>query len=413
MWEKQKSRWWLYILLVLLIALISAFLVQSYLQIRQRDQLEDAALYQMANENPVTIQEVKQQKIYEVDAEFQRQMDVVQEYLPGIVCWGDVLTGGSASGVSFPDVLSQQIEKNISKVYDFKETLEDISGVSRVEWDDYTFKIPVVNMGTGKESTTTILGRAGVLPYVTTRDFTVPSSTEPVKICIGSADGSAVNPLLEGDPSVNPVYIDGIEGTLTPTTDSYRSSRAEYLFTRLTPGKEQEVLSGTEIHTSADELYQDYIHVVFMGTYGGFQKGIDLIEQQKKLIARQTKNSDRFIVIGPYCTQSEMYQTNFEQIEALMSQEFGDRFINLRKYLIADALTDAGIAKSKEDTYQINQNRVPTSLKTNATSLELNSTGYRLLGDLVYERMDKLGYFDEIREALKIPEDIESITEKK
>ena len=69
---------------------------------------------------------------------------------------------------------------------------------------------------------------------------------------------------------------------------------------------------------------------------------------------------------------------------------------------MVDGLTDAKITPSKEEKLVIQQGRVPTSFRSNASGADLNSTAYKLIGKLVYERMESLGYFDEVRTELGI-----------
>ena len=51
---------------------------------------------------------------------------------------------------------------------------------------------------------------------------------------------------------------------------------------------------------------------------------------------------------------------------------------------------DAGITATQQDTRDIAKGLVPTSLRSSAEPSELNAKGYRLLGQLVYNRMEKL-----------------------
>ena len=81
----------------------------------------------------------------------------------------------------------------------------------------------------------------------------------------------------------------------------------------------------------------------------------------------------------------------------------------MRKYLMVDGLTDAGITASKEEKLVIQQGRVPTNFRSNASGADLNGTAYKLIGKLVYERMESLGYFDEIRQELGLDKTTQEI----
>ena len=91
-----------------------------------------------------------------------------------------------------------------------------------------------------------------------------------------------------------------------------------------------------------------------------------------------------------------------DAIDSAMLQAFGDRYINLRKYLIEDGLRDAGMVATSQDKASITNGYVPNSFRSNASGADLNGVAYELLGKLVYERMDRLGYLDEVREELNL-----------
>ena len=338
------------------------------------------------------------QSLYEAD------LAVIDEYMPGIVCWGDVITGGSAGGVSFPGVLKDLIDLNICDKYDFRSTVDFADNLTKVKWEDYRVDIPVINMGVGEESSCTVIGRAGAMPYLVDRNFVLSPDCVPDEIRLTNELGKHVKPLIFGDGGVNPVTINGIEGTLSADPSSYSTySSGKYYFTRSTPGEEGFIESGTPVITSGTDLYRDYIHVILIGTYGDFNTAQELIDQQKALLARQTKNTDRYIVLGMYMSNDySLPSTVLTQAESLMAQTYGNRFINLRKYLTGDAIQDAGIEPTKEDISYLKNNQVPPSLRVTPYSVELNAKAYEAIGKVVYDRMEMLGYFDEIKDELGI-----------
>ena len=91
-------------------------------------------------------------------------------------------------------------------------------------------------------------------------------------------------------------------------------------------------------------------------------------------------------------------------VDTAMMQAFGNRYINVRKYLIGDGLTDAGITPTKKDKENIEKGKVPVSFLATENGLQLNGRAYTLIGRLVYERMESLGYFDEVYDELAIGE---------
>lgn len=393
------------IILALLSAAVIFWLFKSIQYVREKNAQEDSVLmeaYQQQQQQQTA--ERKEQNAL-VDQTYEKHMKTLNEYLPGIVCWGDILTSGTSGNVSYPDTLKEYIDAKICKAYDLSRSLDANMGLTRVEWEKYKIDIPVVNMGGGHESTYTIMGRAGVLPFVVSQDFTIPAGTEKVQISILSENGQEVTPLIGGTAGVNNVFINGIEGVLSVEADAGKySSYSYYYFNRTEPGKAVNVTEGTPIVTDASDKYEDYIHIIFMGTYGKYSQPSELIEQVRDMLARQTKNTDRYLVIGICASEGNWYygSSYFDIMDSAMIQAFGDRYINLRKYLCSDGLTDAGLSESKQDNNDMQSGVIPSSFKSNAGNSELTAAAYKLIGKLVYERMYKLGYFNEVIDGLKI-----------
>lgn len=403
MWKNEHRRtiiWNIIIFIVLVAAVVALFKAMNYVnkQINEEDK-------QLQAENVNQRQELiaaRQENQEAIRQTYESHLQVVSQYLPGIVCWGDSLTAGSSGGVSYPATLQKYINAYICGAYDLRYSLENTETASRLKKDDYRISVPVVNMGAGQEDIPTILGRAGVVPYVVQADFVIPAGKESVEIRIVSESGSMVAPLTAGSGGVNPVTIAGVQGTLTLEQNSGVKT---YQFTRLEDGEEVSVPKGTEIVTACTNQYQDYIHIVWIGSYGEYGSPEALVAKTKQLLQRQQVNGDRFLVIGPCTVRGAWYnsQKNYmDPIDTAMLQAFGNHYINLRKYLIEDGLRDAHLTESKMDSSYITQGGVPESFRSNAGGADLNAVAYELVGKLVYTRMDGLGFFDEVREKLNL-----------
>jgi len=296
----------------------------------------------------------------------------VTETLPGIVCWGDSLTvGKGGKGVTYPKVLAELISKNIYA------------------------NLPVINCGVGGETSTTIIGRAGGAPYIIANSFTIPYDISKVKITFTSSDGSSIAPLRQGKCGVNPVTINGIAGNISIEQDSYTSLEYSYYFTRSTPGNSVDIDAGTKIITSGSILYNNYIPVIFIGQNGGWKSYADLISQQMSIVNSQTKKQDKYVILG-LTTGTASSRSG---LETAMVNFYGDKYINLREYLSADGIYDAGLRPTEKDLEAMKVGSVPPSLLSD--SVHLNSYGYTLIGNLVYKRMMELGYFNDIVEIIK------------
>lgn len=413
MWEMERKKTIIRnIVIFLVLILVVSGLVMGMIAAKKQIDAEDALLSEEHNSQRQELNDAREGSMDVVQEAYETDLETLAQYLPGIVCWGDSLTAGSSGNVSYPLTLQKYIDTYLCGIYDLRYAIENPENYPRAKWEDYKISIPVVNMGAGQEDSATILGRSGVIPYVVKSDFVIPAGTESVSIAIESQDGSPVAPLTAGSAGVNPVTIAGIQGTLTRTANAQGWSTSSYQFTRLEAGAETPVSKGTEVVTACTEQYRDYIHIVWLGTYGTFTNPEKLVSDTKALLQRQSVNTDRFLVIGP-CTYGGTWSPSLtysmDAIDSAMLQAFGNNYINLRKYLIEDGLRDAGITASKADTNNINLGLVPDSFRSNAGGADLNGVAYDLLGKLVYERMELLGFFDEVREELmldKITQDI-------
>lgn len=406
MWENERKKTIIRnVIICLLLVVAAAGLLIGVSAMKKQIAAEDALLSAEHDSQRQELNDAREGNLEAVQKEYETDLETLSQYLPGIVCWGDSLTAGSSGNVSYPLTLQKYINAYLCDIYDLRYSVDSPESYSRLNWEDYKISIPVVNLGAGQEDSTTILGRSGVLPYVTASDFVIPAEKESVAIAIVSENGKTVTPLTAGNAGVNPVTIAGVEGTLTRTANGQEWSQYSYQFTRLEEGAETQVPKGTEIVTACKEAYRDYIHIVWLGTYGEFTNPETLVSETKALLSRQTGNSERYLVIGP-CTYKGTWNPqltySMDAIDSAMLQAFGNRYINLRKYFIEDGLRDAGITATKSDTASISQGKVPDSFRSNAGGADLNGVAYDLLGKLVYDRMELLGYFDEVREELNL-----------
>ncbi|MGN1411276.1 MAG: hypothetical protein ACI4WH_02040 [Oscillospiraceae bacterium] len=294
-----------------------------------------------------------------------------------ISCWGDDLTAGVGGGdVTYPNVLKSLLLNNVY--------LEDTSKLCP----------SVKNFGITGESSVTVFGRWGLIPYITTKIIDIPKDTTPVPIYFISSRFDYAKPLLNGKTGFEYVTINGIKGYITLEDN-------QYYFTRAEEGNPTTINSGTEIVTSAYESTQGDLPIISVGQNGGYTSVADLISQYKKVV--QDCGSDKYLTLG-LITGTKQSQ---EEFESSMTSTFGDNFINLREYLSTDALKDAEIEPTQEDLNAMSIGSVPPSLLSDNT--HLNSMGYELVAKCIYSRMVDLGYFKDIsnyvEEYLKIIEE--------
>lgn len=415
MWENERKKTRICnatIFLLLILVVIGLLVAMS--AVKKQVKAEDAQLKAQSSSQRQALSAERQENLEFVQQAYDKDMQTVQSYLPGIVCWGDSLTAGSAGNASYPHTLQNYIDTYLCEIYELYSTLDNARDYSWVDWSKYTVSIPVVNMGSGREDCATVLGRSGVLPYVLDKTLEIPGGMEPVAIALRSSNGNAVTPLTAGSIGVNPVSIGGVQGTLTLVPGAGGNT---YRFTRAEAGDPVSVEAGTQIITAAAQEYRDYVHIVWVGTYENYESPESLVASVKQLLSRQAQNPDRYLVLGP-CTVNGSWDgataSTMDAIDLAMMQEFGDRYINVRKYLMSDGMsaigltvaqmaynmTEAGLAAFQEEMALVGEGTVPTSFRSNGTDADLNGSAYNLIGKLVYRRMESLGYFDEVRQEL-------------
>lgn len=76
-------------------------------------------------------------------------------------------------------------------------------------------------------------------------------------------------------------------------------------------------------------------------------------------------------------------------MEHVFYSEFGNHFINWRKYLVERGLDDAGLTATEADLTAISSGKCPPQLMTDGCHHTI--TGYNLLGTLIYNRFKQTG----------------------
>ena len=99
-------------------------------------------------------------------------------------------------------------------------------------------------------------------------------------------------------------------------------------------------------------------------------------------------NTDRYFFIV-LTSESESSRATLEN---KMQLEFGEKYLNMRKYLVQYGLRDAGLTATSNDTTQISQGMVPESLR--ADDIHFNELGYASIAKAIYTRGKYLGYWE-------------------
>lgn len=321
-------------------------------------------------------------------------LSAIEQTIPGIVCWGDSITAGvNGGGDTYPGTLQSLLQTELNTAFrrlypaDFKTDQK------------YNMPIPVVNMGVVGESSLTVAGRNGAVPYVLTEDVTIPAEAESfVRIRFTSETGEAVEPLVRGSRGLGMVTLAGVEGVMEIRPTYREEVRYAYYFARSEEGEEVTVSAGTPIGT-AGQVYKDYLAVIQLGHNGGWRDADDLIAQINAIIAAQT-DPERYIVLGLTFGDAEV----LAEVNGALAAAYGEHFIDLWQYMREEGLADAGIEPSQEDIEVMEEGFLPDSFTDGANTF--NSAGYKAVAGCIQQKIHELGYLDAVNAVLS--DEIES-----
>lgn len=306
------------------------------------------------------------------------------EYIKNIVCWGDSITYGLGSGQAY-------IENE-------DETI-DVSGWAYTDALAYHTGMNVYNLGVCGETSYDIALRQGGIKMYIGKSVTVKPGKK-VKVSIVNADGDGI--LLENfngyetdnEETDNLVYIDDVLYQL-----SYGKGGV-YISLYGDAADSVKIKKGAEVVTKAAHDISTDVLIIEMGSNGGWDDYNELISQYQAMIANSgtqcyiiigdTDNPDEAVDGYNYGSSKEV-GLNDTLWEAALREAFGEHFINMRTYLMQNALNIAGIEPDETDNQDLSEGRVPDSIKYDYT--HLNGYGYYAYGTGVYEKGVELGYW--------------------
>ncbi len=270
--------------------------------------------------------------------------------LPRIICWGDSLTVSVDEKTAFPDIV------------------RSLSGCE------------VINYGVESENTAMIAMREGGL-RVNVKATVIPADTTLIPIFLRTENNNNVHFLDNGDGGVNPCVISGIEGKLQKLNGSY-------YFERNKKGERIAIEEGTQFktHGMVDARMGDVL-VIFAGTNDLPDKNSvrNIINLERSML--EAAKCDKYVIVGL------TYAGGIPDIDAVneaLAKEFGDNFIDIRKYMLNYGLADAGVEMTPADKADIKKGEIPGSLRSDY--VHGNKLYHKLLGQQVYRRLQYLGY---------------------
>ena len=279
----------------------------------------------------------------------------ITKNIADILFWGDSLTAGAGgNGTTYPGVCAAELGKTH------------------------------INCGVGGETANTISARQGG------NNVIIPAGAINGTYNNGELldmFGAEVSPLRQGNGSFsgNMLFIKGILCSLSISQTSATSDDAVYTISGYTGGTSNVPLLGKFIGAE----YDAHVVVIFVGQNGSWYENTNNLENRIAIIDSMIAHvpHKRYVIVG--LTSGTSSRATEEET---LTKKYGSKYMASRALLVAQGLTIAGVAPTTQDTTDIANGTVPTSLRSD--EVHLNANGYMALGKLVADKIRALGYFE-------------------
>lgn len=264
----------------------------------------------------------------------------------------------------------------------------------------------VIRGAVGGDSAIQIAGRQGGLPVFTENaPITLPASSntwvdiDNLYVRNGTEGSYTYSKLLTQQTfsyyhNLNPIIINGIPCEVGESTDAYH-----YHIRRVTDGDETVIPAMSPVSTYGARAYADAEVVVCYAGTNGNPPTEELIEILDRMAAILTNPDATFIVLGFHQNTTIYPKYWSEAYVSKMSTHYGRRFIDLRTEgnvnavrlmkLIGQITDESEI--SEQDVSFIEAGNWPYSWhKASNDGIHMSQYGSKVMGELLYERMEEL-----------------------
>ncbi len=324
------------IALILIVAGFGAFYVWD-----SNEQKKEISAFQQKDKEENEKQHKRAEIISTYLSDTQKQ---VEKDINGFVFLGDDYIA-SRNNLSLESFLTNTIDKNL--FYDLN--LETYTSASL---EKYKLSVTTENHATKNEDYLTILTRIGIKPILIAKDFTIPEKTEAVSISLKTENNKKIKYTVQESEKLGLTKISDVKGNIKFVTNE--NDNTKYYFFRSDAGKKKKVKSGTKVHVESMDYAKNLIPIVFFGN-NDYESVKDYIKTQKAIVDRQSECGNKYIVIAATKKGSEL--------DKAMLNQFKDNYIRVDKKDIAEI-------------------------------------DYEGLADSIYNKMKKLGYFDNIEKKI-------------
>jgi hypothetical protein len=271
--------------------------------------------------------------------------------------WGDSMTAGSGgNGVTMPDVVKDELKR---KVFNGGVAGLSSNNIACLQGGlDFIIKLKENKISSIGIDT---LSYYNIIPYIHTTNQTR----------LGS--------------------INGIKGTLTRVGNLANPIVADcFYFTRATVGKEI-IIPSEGVRMIFDDAvnHRNDLTVIWSGRNDPMLDNYipTTIANISSMVSYLENNQKQFLIIsvcnGNRQTEgvgSDVY-SNIISLNNELHSTFGYNYVDLRKYMVEQAIYDAKITPTNEDLNDIASDCIPTSLRYD--HVHFNENGYRMAGKYI------------------------------
>jgi hypothetical protein len=258
----------------------------------------------------------------------------------------------------------------------------------------------VYNQGlSARTSTELVFRQGGVVPLVTVTANTIPASG-PVAVtqmtpATSYRHANSTPGIWEWEGT-----LAGIPGKLKHDIQS-ASPSGGWSFERTTAGAATPVPKESPFIMTLADAYREATLILWYGrNNGGVQNDyMDTVRDTRAAIAHLTPDQPRFLVVSILTNSVERRDGSSGNQEAYgkvmtannaLAARYGDRFLDVRKYLITNGLADAGLTPTPQDLLDIASDTVPASLRADET--HPNAKGYTVIANYIYQALLAKGW---------------------
>lgn len=294
-------------------------------------------------------------------------------------------TDSGSKSLKLPNgVVSQTFPDN--KVAAFGDSLTAAGWIDTVV--EPALGVTCTNLGrAGYGSTDIAVRQGGITLKLSLKNNQIPAS--------GDTEATVIYPTDGFSPYVDTEFggtINGIDCVLRHDVNTNA-----WTLTRTSTGSVINIPNSVEFIHAAPKLFENQVQILWMGRNNvGPSNFHDVVTRNMQgCVERLRPYNKRYVVVSVTNASYEPIGTqNYDAIinlNAAFAEKYGERYFDLRKYLIEKGLSDAGITPTEADLVAISEDRIPPSIMNDA--VHPNEIGYEVVGNAILNFIKNKGWF--------------------